>query len=93
MKKFKYVITPSLYDDLKALDKRRKFWCLAAKAEAHFGLGQLDDYERARAKAQKVKHPNWRLIDFDDKIQKLRELLEKHGYLLDPPWPQNKNKR
>jgi hypothetical protein len=76
-----------LYVDLRARDKTRKFWCLAAKAEAHFGLGELDDYERARAKAQRVKHGHWRMVAFDDKIKRLRESLESYGHLLNPPWP------
>src|SRR4030095_11146941 len=36
----------SLRVDQKARDREQKFWCLATRAEAYFGLGQLDDYER-----------------------------------------------
>ncbi|HKS40943.1 MAG TPA: tetratricopeptide repeat-containing protein, partial [Blastocatellia bacterium] len=64
-----------LYDDIKTRDKRRKFWCLAAKAEAYFGLGELDNYEKARAEALKAKPPNWRMVDFNDRIKRLRESL------------------
>jgi MAP3K TRAFs-binding domain len=63
-----------------------KFWCLATKAEAHFGLGEMADYERCRTDAQALNPAAWMWETFDQQITNLRGLLVKHGHLLDPPW-------
>ncbi|HKS41807.1 MAG TPA: TRAFs-binding domain-containing protein [Blastocatellia bacterium] len=65
----------------------QKYWCLATKAEAHFGLGEMDSYEATRAEALALAPPAWMVQTFDKQIAKLRGLLEKHGHLLNPPWP------
>jgi hypothetical protein len=70
----------------------RNFWCRTAKAEAHFGLGEWDDYERARADAMQMPHRQWRWDTFEERIKKLGELLAKHGHLLNPPWPKSKER-
>ena len=73
-------------EEQEARDREQKFWCLATKAEAHFGLGELDDYERTRSEAQALVPAAWMMESFDQQIGRLRGLLEKHGHLLDPPW-------
>jgi hypothetical protein len=70
----------------QARDGEQQFWCLATKAEAHFGLGELDAYEQTRAEAQAIDHADWMMVTFDAQIGRLRALLEKHGHLLNPPW-------
>jgi hypothetical protein len=72
--------------DQLARDAEQEFWCLATKAEAHFGLGQFSEYERTRAEARGVRHAGWMLDTFDTQIRRLRDLLAKHGQLLNPPW-------
>jgi hypothetical protein len=71
----------------QARDRERQFWCLATKAEAHFGVGELDAYEKTRAEAQALEHADWMMATCDAQIGRLQTLLEKHGHLLNPPWP------
>jgi hypothetical protein len=67
-------------------DEEQKFWCLATKAEAHFGLGQMKEYDSTLAQAKAVKHAAWMWTTFSNQIERLRQLLLKHGGLLSPPW-------
>jgi hypothetical protein len=64
----------------------QRFWCLATKAEAHLGLGQMKDFERTRAEINALEPADWMRQTFEDQITRLRELLVSHGHLLDPPW-------
>lgn len=73
-------------EEQEARDREQKFWCLATKAEAHLGLGELEDYERTRSEAQALLPAAWMMESFDQQIGRLRGLLEKHGHLLNPPW-------
>jgi hypothetical protein len=73
--------------DQETHDREQKFWYLATKAEAYFGLGELEAYKETRSEAQALKHADWMMKSFDDQIGRLRSLLEKHGHLLNPPWP------
>jgi|RhiMetdeSRZDD1v2_1073273.scaffolds.fasta_scaffold111470_1 tetratricopeptide repeat protein len=74
-------------EDQKARDKDQEFWCLATKAEAHFGLGEMAAYQQARSAAQALEHANWMMDTFNEQIGRLRSLLETHGHLLTPTWP------
>jgi hypothetical protein len=76
-----------LKEEQQARDRERQFWCLATKAEALFGLGELDAYEKTRAEAQALDHADWMMATFDAQIGRLRALVEKHGHLINPPWP------
>ncbi len=76
-----------IWEDMKTRDWEHKFWCLATKAEAHFGLGELDDYEAARSDAAALDPAPWMMAILDQHIRRLQTLLEKRGYLLNPPWP------
>jgi tetratricopeptide (TPR) repeat protein len=69
-------------------DCKQHFWCLVTKAEAYFGLGDVENYKKTRAQALKLTPPpaDWMIDSLDDQIGRLRPLLEKHGHLLDPPW-------
>jgi hypothetical protein len=71
----------------QARDGEQQFWCLATKAEAHFGLGELEAYEKTRAEAQALEHADWMIATFDAQIDRLQTLLGRHGHLLNPPWP------
>ena len=71
-----------LYDTENEL----KFEILTNKAEAHFGLGEIEEYEKAVAEAKKVEHPAWMMNEFEAQINELREITKKYGHLLNPPW-------
>jgi len=64
----------------------QKFFCLITKAEAHFGLGEFDEYERARAAARELNVAEWKYAKFDRRIATLETVLCSQGHLLDPPW-------
>lgn len=68
--------------DQQARDWEQKFWCLATKAEAYFGLGDVEAYERTQSEALALDPATWMLSTFEDQITRLRKLLEKHGHLL-----------
>jgi hypothetical protein len=74
-------------------DRERKFWCLATKAEAHFGLGELDAFSQARNAAKSYAEANrladWMMGSFLTQIGRLQALLDKHGDVLNPPWPRD----
>jgi len=77
-----------LREDQRKSDYAQHFWCLATKAEAHFGLGEADQYKTTREQALKLVPPpdSWMVETLDKQLGQLRPLLEKHGALLDPPW-------
>lgn len=77
----------TLQADQEVRDREQKFWCLATKAEAHFGLGELEAYQKTRSEAQALDHADWMMDTFDAQIGNLRTLLEKHSHLINPPWP------
>lgn len=71
------------------LENEQKFWIHVNKAEAHFGLGEMDKYRQADAKAREFEHTPFMLRAYEDEIIELRELLKKHGHLLNPVWIEN----
>jgi MAP3K TRAFs-binding domain len=66
--------------------QEQRFWCLATKAEAHLGLGEIKDYQSTRAEIQSMAPAQWMQDTFEKQVTRLRELMESHGHLLDPPW-------
>jgi hypothetical protein len=75
-----------LRSELQARDHEQKFWRLATSAEASFGLGDFKKYEQTRADAVAASHATWMVETMDGQIGKLKNLLIRHGRLLDPPW-------
>lgn len=75
-----------LQEDQRAHLAYDKFWCLATKSEAHFGLGEMAEYQKTRAEAQALGAAEWMLESSDQQIARLKDLLVQHGHLLDPPW-------
>jgi tetratricopeptide (TPR) repeat protein len=75
---------PMEYD--KEEDNKQIFWILANKAECHYGLGDMEEYQKAFAKAQSVDHTEWMMKAHDDQHAKLRDLMKKYGHLLNPAW-------
>ncbi len=75
--------------DEEATETEEKFWIQINKAEAHFGLGEMEEYKIALAKAKEIEHPDWRMNALEEHIGNLRELMKKYGDLLNPPWTDN----
>lgn len=59
----------------------QKFWIAVNKAEAHFGLKEMQEYEEASATAKLVKHEDWMMDSFTKQLEKLGKLIQKD---LDP---------
>jgi len=76
------------YEHLE-LENEQKFWIHVNKAEAHFGLGEVDEYNNADARAREYEHTPFMLKSYEDEIIELRELMKKHGHLLNPAWKEN----
>lgn len=72
----------------QAKTKEQTFWAMASKAEAYFGLGDIPAFNEAKEKAKSFAHAGWMMDTFEQQIEKLKTLLEKHGHLLNPPWPE-----
>jgi hypothetical protein len=68
----------------RAREHEQKFWCLATKAEAHFGLGERAAYEEARAAARALQPADWMMASLDEQIGRLKALLDRQGHLLRP---------
>ncbi len=66
-------------DEQQARDREQKFWCLATKAEAHFGLGEMEAYARTRDEAQALNPAAWMMSTLDEQIKRLGSLLGRHG--------------
>ena len=72
--------------DQKIIENEQRFWIQVNKAEAHFGLGEIEAYKEAKAKAETIKHADWMMKAFTEEVEKLRILLNKYGDLLSPAW-------
>lgn len=73
-------------EERKAFFDEQKFWILINKAEAHYGLGEFENYKKAKAESAAIEHYNWMMEAFDGQIGKLRTLLQAQGHLLNPKW-------
>lgn len=52
----------------RASDREKEFWCLATKAEAHFGRGEMEAYCRVLAEARAVRSADWMMDTLHDQI-------------------------
>lgn len=68
----------------------QKFWIFVNKAEAHFALGEFDEYKKALDAAKLIEHKPWMMESFQEQVAKLRILLERNGHLLNPAWKEPK---
>ncbi len=67
-------------------NNEQKFWVYVNKAEAHFALGEFEEYEKAVAAAKLIDHKPWMMESFEEQVGKLRVLLQINGYLMNPAW-------
>ena len=63
-------------------EQEEQFWIMVNKAEAHFGLGELQAYHDALSEAMKIEHTPWMLKSFTDQQEELAQLLKKHGHYI-----------
>jgi hypothetical protein len=77
---------PDLAANQQQMENEQRFWILVNRAEAHFGLGEMDAYREAKNQAGALPHEPWMMASFEDQVEKLGDVLKKHGYLLQPVW-------
>lgn len=70
----------------EAEDNQEMFWIQVNKAECHYGLGEMEEYNEALAAAKKIEHADWMMKAFDKQHIEMEALMTKHGHLLNPPW-------
>ena len=70
----------------RSYNNEQKFWIYVNKAEAHFALGEFDEYKQAVETAKAIEHKPWMMESFEEQVSKLRILLERNGHLLNPAW-------
>jgi hypothetical protein len=68
------------------MENDQRFWILVNRAEAHFGLGNMEACHRATEAAAELPHQPWMMASFSDQLKKLQAALERHGHLLQPAW-------
>lgn len=64
------------YDQMASISEQ-KFWILVNKAEAHFGLGEMEAYQKALTDAKATDHEDWMMESFTTQVDRLKELLNK----------------
>jgi len=74
----------------QSYNNEQKFWVFVNKAEAHFALGEFDEYQKAVDAAKLIEHKPWMIESFEEQVAKLRILLERNGHLLNPSWKEKK---
>ncbi len=74
----------------QSYNNEQKFWIFVNKAEAHFALGEFDEYKKAVDDARLIEHKPWMIESFEEQVAKLRILLERNGHLLNPQWKEVK---
>lgn len=66
-------------EEQKEMIEEQKFWIAVNKAEAHYGLGEMMEYETAAAVAKTVKYQEWMMDSFQRQLQKLSLLMQYHN--------------
>ncbi|MBX3255918.1 MAG: DUF4071 domain-containing protein [Chitinophagaceae bacterium] len=65
----------SVSDEQENIINEQKFWIAVNKAEAHYGLGEMPEYERAAATAQLIEHEDWMMESFKRQLERLSLLV------------------
>ncbi|MFT3747011.1 MAG: TRAFs-binding domain-containing protein [Agriterribacter sp.] len=67
----------SISEEQQEMMDDQKFWIAVNKAEAHFGLKEMQQYEEASATAKLVKHEDWMMDSFTKQLERLGKLMQK----------------
>ncbi len=70
----------------KVQDHTEMSWILANKAEAHYGLGEMNLYKETIAKMDVHQTDTFVMSVFDEQMSKLQPLMKQFGHLLNPAW-------
>lgn len=70
----------------KVQDHTEMSWILANKAEAHYGLGEMNLYKETIAKMNVHQTDAFVMSVFDEQMSKLKPLMKQFGHLLNPAW-------
>ncbi|HPE75965.1 MAG TPA: hypothetical protein PLC80_07745 [Draconibacterium sp.] len=70
----------------EAEENQEMFWIQVNKAECHYGLGEMEEFNEALTAAKKIDHTDWMMKAFDKQHDEMEALMTKHGHLLNPPW-------
>jgi len=62
-------------EEQETIVNEQKFWIAVNKAEAHFGLGNLEEYANAVEEANSLVHEDWMMESFTVQLGKLEGLL------------------
>ncbi len=60
-------------------DKDQLFWILINRAEACFGLDDIDGYNKALNDAQNAEHESWMMDSLTEQIEKLKVMKQKQA--------------
>lgn len=70
----------------KLADRKEMSWILVNKAEAHFGLGEMQAFREALARIETMQAEPIVLEVFHAQMSRLRPLMQQFGHLLNPAW-------
>ena len=73
-------------EEQRKCDLDQKFWILANKAEASFGLGDMAAYETSRATMLQLPHEPWMLESCDNQLSQMKHHLGEVGHLVGHTW-------
>ncbi len=59
----------------QAADKEQLFWILINRAEANYGLGNIEAYDKAVADAELIEHDKWMMDSLNEQIAKLKKMI------------------
>lgn len=62
-------------------DKEQLFWVLINRAEACFGLDDVEGYNKALSDAQNMEHDAWMMASLNEQIDKLKKIKERRAAL------------
>ena len=67
----------AVIDEQVKMINEQKFWISVNRAEACYGLSQIEGFEKAIARAILVPHEDWMMTSFTDQLERLKKLVEK----------------
>ena len=72
--------------ELQEYYNAQKFWISVNRAEANFGLGKFEEFNKFMEFAKNIPHPLWMWESFTEQIDKLATELTEVGHLMEPSW-------